>query len=87
MGRSTPTEGLAARRVRALDEVIAILGNNPVCYRHRLPAIFGSVFKVLGVDLDGAFRFIWMACKSSASGCGVLSGHEGPGGDIHEERD
>ena len=38
-----------------------ILGNNPVCYRHRLPAIFGSVFKVLELDLAVAFCCIWLA--------------------------
>lgn len=37
------------------------LGNNPVCYRHRLPAIFGSVFNVLELDLAVAFRCIWPA--------------------------
>lgn len=42
------------------DEEIALLGNNPVCYRHRLPAIFGSVFNVLDVNLNRAFSCIWL---------------------------
>lgn len=34
---------------------------NPVCYRHRLPAISGSLFKVLAAGLGGALSGIWPA--------------------------
>lgn len=34
---------------------------NPVCYRHRLPAISGSLFKVLAAGLGGAYSGIWPA--------------------------
>lgn len=41
---------------------VCVLGDvNPVCYRHRLPAISGSLFKVLVAGLGGAFSGIWPA--------------------------
>lgn len=40
---------------RALRDV------NPVCYRHRLPAISGSLFKILAAGLGGASSGIWPA--------------------------
>lgn len=69
------------------DEVIASLGNNPVCYRHRFPAIFRSVFKVLDVDLDDAFSCIWPAWRISGSGYDVLSEGRGPRTFPRERRD
>lgn len=41
---------------------VCVLGDvNPVCYRHRLPAISGPLFKVLVAGLGGAFSGIWPA--------------------------
>lgn len=34
---------------------------NPVCYRHRLPAISGSLFKVLAAGLGDVLSGIWPA--------------------------
>lgn len=51
--------GTTRRRSRLND--YALRDVNPVCYRHRLPAISGSLFKVLAAGLGGALSGIWPA--------------------------
>lgn len=58
------------------------LANNPVCYRHRSPAVFGSIVDTLGLDLSLA----WERDRNSNSWCyrfrpgtGFLDSCQSPG--------
>lgn len=40
------------------------ISDTPVCYRHRLPAILGSLLEVLEARLGGPFSTIWMTTST-----------------------